>query len=61
MPTGNADRAADAGFKVVGASRLVDLDNNNSTGRNGGLEHEITIVFVASGASDDADFLYGSL
>jgi hypothetical protein len=57
----NADRTADASFKVVGTSLFVDLDNNNSMGRNGGFEHEITIVNVASGALNDTSFLCGSL
>lgn len=57
----NADRAADAGFKVVGNQLFVDLDNNNSTGANGGFEYLLATVTTVSGTLDNTDVRAGTL
>jgi len=56
----NADRAADAGYKVVGNALFIDLDNNNLTGANGGFEYQIATVTTVSGTFDNADVIAGS-
>lgn len=59
----DADRAAGEGFNVIGDSLFVDLDNNNSTGANGGFEYEIATITDAStvsGTFDNADVLAGT-
>ncbi|MGH6933722.1 MAG: calcium-binding protein, partial [Dongiaceae bacterium] len=56
----NTDRAAGAGFTVVGGNQLwIDLDNNNATGA-GGFEYQMATVNVISGAFDNADVTAGT-
>ncbi|QQD17082.1 tandem-95 repeat protein [Spongiibacter nanhainus] len=59
----NADRAGGEGFQVIGSSLFVDLDNDNSTGDNGGFEYEIATIADAatvSGTFDNADVIAGT-
>jgi len=57
----DGDRAAGAGFTVVGGNELwIDADNNDNTGANGGFELQIATVNVATGTFDDADVNAGT-
>ncbi|MND04562.1 hypothetical protein D3C83_249030 [compost metagenome] len=57
----NTDRAAGAGYTVVGGNQLwIDADNNDNTGANGGFELQIATVVVADGTFDDADVSAGT-
>jgi Ca2+-binding RTX toxin-like protein len=55
------DRAAGAGFTVIGGDQLwIDADNNDATGANGGFELQIATVTVATGVFDEADVTAGT-